>query len=66
MLFVLGEMGKAIKAAKKLAFDSGVPYFIYFGPGQGYIVDAKLPPSVTVWTRMWPDGKVDNHMTPKH
>lgn len=64
MQFQLGQMGAAIKAAKKLAFDTGVPYYI-FGSGQGgYIVDAKLPTSVKAWSRFWPDGKADNHRTP--
>jgi len=58
-------MDKTIKAAKKLAFDTGVPYYI-FGSGEGgWIVDETLPPSAKQWTRFFLDGTLDNFMNHK-
>ncbi len=68
MLFDFGELGAALKAVKKLAVDRGVPYFVFGDPDPkraGYVVDTKLPPSVKMWSRFWPDGKSDNERNPR-
>jgi hypothetical protein len=61
--FQLGGMAAAIKAAKKLALDKGVPYFIFGDPDPkraGYVVDTTLPPKTPHWMRAWPDGTTDS------
>lgn len=68
MFFEFGKADASIKAAKKLAFDTGIPYYIFGSNDKnnpGYIVDSKLPPGCEVWTRMWPDGKGDSYMNPR-